>query len=493
MLDIVNKGALLYIGGEWVSGSGGTEAVINPANERVIGHAPLGSAADAEAAIAAAREAFDTGLWPRLPARERQAKMTAFLAAIERRKEEIIALTVAEAGAPQVLARFLHYETPMKHARATVELATRDPVTAHAPEVTPQADGTKTLGMALMVRQPIGVVGAITAYNFPFFLNLAKVIPSLAVGCTVVLKPSPYTPFAALLFGEIAEEVGLPPGVLNIVNGGAEVGERLTTDARVDLVTFTGSDVVGAKIQAQAAPTLKRVIMELGGKSALIVRPDADLRAAVACGLVNFTTQCGQGCGLLTRHIVHNSIRAQYVEALAAIARQVKVGDPADPATGMGPLIREAARTRTEQLVASAQDEGARLVAGGKRPSDLDKGFYFEPTLFDDVKNHFRIARQEVFGPVGVVIGYDDDDEAIGIANDSDYGLGGGVFSADAGKAYEMALRLHTGNVSINGGAGAMSSHAPFGGVRRSGYGLEYGLQGLNEFTYAKTVSFHGG
>jgi acyl-CoA reductase-like NAD-dependent aldehyde dehydrogenase len=308
----------------------------------------------------------------------------------------------------------------------------------------------------------------------------------------VVLKPSPYTPIEALILGEIAEEVGLPNGVLNIVTGDIEAGQLLTTDKRVDLISFTGSDKVGSMIQAQAAPTLKRCLMELGGKSALIVRADADIQQAAMAGLGGFTVHCGQGCALLTRHLVHNSVRAQYVETLKAMLAHVKIGNPADPTVNYGPLIREVARTRTENYVEIARSEGATLVAGGKRPAGLDKGFYYEPTLFDGVSNASRIAQEEVFGPIGAVIGFDDDDEAIDMANDSDFGLSGGIYSANVGLAYEMALRMRTGGVSINGGSGRMSSHAPFGGIKRSGYGREYGEDGLNEFTYIKTVGFHG-
>jgi acyl-CoA reductase-like NAD-dependent aldehyde dehydrogenase len=484
----------LYVGGRWeVPTGGGLEDVINPADESLIGRAPMGTAADAAAAIGAARAAFDHGEWAGMPAKTRQALLTRLLDALEARKELIVALTVAEAGATLRQAQFVHYAMPLKLARATVALATRDPVTSYSPELTPQADGSTMLGMSLGVREPVGVVAAITAYNFPFFLNLAKIIPALAAGCTIVLKPSPFTPFAALLFGEAADEAGLPAGVLNIVNGGVDVGEALTTDPRVDLVTFTGSDRVGAMIQAQTAPTLKRVIMELGGKSAMIVRPDADLAAAAGAGLYNFTLHCGQGCALLTRQFVHNSVRGEYVARLKAMTEAMKVGDPQDPTTAMGPLIREAARQRTDSYVRSAQDEGATLVTGGRRPDGLEKGFFYAPTLLDNVQNDHRIAREEIFGPVGIVIGYDDDDEAIALTNDNDYGLGGGIFSRDVGKAYQMALRLRTGGVSINGGAGTMSSQAPFGGIKRSGHGKEYGLDGLNEFTYVKTIAFHGG
>ena len=484
-----NPGAI-YVGGEWIA-TAEREAVINPADESVLGEAPVGSAAQVEAAIASARRAFDTTDWAHRPVQERQALLTRFLDAIEARKDEIVKMIVAEAGATQMLAGFLQYGIPMKHARRTVEVASRPAVTPLPVELTPNAQGRTTLGTGVVSREPVGVVAAISPYNFPFFLNIGKVVPALAVGCTVVLKPSPYTPFEALILGEIADEVGLPAGVLNIVTGDIEAGKLLTTDPRVDLVHFTGSDKVGSMIQAQSAPTLKRIVMELGGKSALIVRADADIQQAAVAGLGGFTVHCGQGCALTTRHLVHNSVRPQFVEAMKAMLAHVKIGNPADPSVSYGPLIREVARKRTEDYVRIAQDEGATLVAGGKRPEGLGKGFYFEPTLFDNVRNDSRIAQEEVFGPIGAVIGYDDDDEAIAMANASEFGLSGAIYSADAGKAFEMALRIRTGGVSINGGAGTMQSDAPFGGIKRSGYGREYGEDGLNEFTYQKVISFH--
>jgi aldehyde dehydrogenase (NAD+) len=484
----------LYINGSWVRATGGQfEDVLNPSDESVLAQAPVGTVADADAAIAAARATFDQGDWAAMPAARRQALLTKFIDALEARKDSVVPLIMAEAGATQRQALYLHFLAPIKHARKTISLLTRDPITAYSPELTPQADGSTMLGMTIANREPVGVIAAITAYNFPLYLNLAKIIPALSAGCTVVLKPSPFTPFSAFMLGEIAEEVGLPAGVLNIVNGGPEVGEMVTTDPRVDMVTFTGSDKVGALIQAQAAPTLKRVVLELGGKSALIVRPDADLATAAAAGLMGFTLQCGQGCALHTRHIVHNSIRAEYVARLGALAKAIKVGNVIDPAVTMGPLIREAARQRTNSYVQGALSEGATLVTGGRRPAGLEKGFFYEPTLLDNVRNDHRIARDEIFGPVGIVIGYDDDEEAIAMANDCVYGLGGGIFSRDVGQAYRMGLRLRTGNVAINGGSGTVSSDAPFGGIKRSGYGKEFGLEGLNEFTYIKSMSFHAG
>jgi len=480
----------IYIGGEWQR-TDVREAVINPADESLLIEAPVGSAAQVDAAIAAARHAFDHGDWPRLPVRERQAVLTRFLDAVEARKGDLVEMIVAEAGATRMLADFLQYGVPMKHARRTVELAGRSPVSSLPIELTRNAQGTTTLGTGVVSREPVGVVAAISPYNFPFFLNMGKVVPALAVGCSVVLKPSPYTPMQALILGELAGEVGLPKGILSVVTGNVEASRLLTSDKRIDLVHFTGSDKVGSMIQAQAAPNLTRVVMELGGKSAMIVRSDANLQQAAAAGLGGFTIHCGQGCALTTRLLVHNSVRAEFVALLKGMLGNVKIGNPSDPSVTYGPLIREVARKRTEDYVQIAQDEGATLVHGGKRPEGFAKGFFFEPTLFDNVKNESRLAQEEVFGPIGAVIGFDDDEEAIAMANASDFGLSGAIYSADAGQAYRMALRLRTGGVSINGGAGTMLSDAPFGGIKRSGYGREYGEEGLNEFTYMKTIGFY--
>ena len=483
----------LYIGSEWIAmPKDALEPVLNPATEEVIGLAPVAGKTEAEAAIAAARVAFDKGPWPRMSGKERAAKLQKFIDAIKAREAAIKHLIQLEAGAT-LAVQYVQFTFPLMHAQHFVDLCARSTVSGLPAEVNPTASGIKLLGAGVTVREPVGVVAAITPYNFPFFMNLAKIVPALAAGNTVILKPSPYTPFEALILGEIATEAGLPKGVLNIITGAREVGEMLTTDRRIDLITFTGSDAVGASIQAQAAPTLKRLLLELGGKSALIVRQDADIGQAVNAGLFNFTWHAGQGCNLNTRHLVHNSIRNDYVRRLGELTRAIKVGDPADPATGMGPLIRDAQRRRTESYVDIALQGGARLVAGGKRPAELKRGFFFEPTLFDGVSNRSRIAQEEVFGPIGVVIGYDKDEEAVALANDSEFGLSGGIFSADVGRAYEMALQIRTGEVYLNGGSGGMSSHAPFGGIKRSGYGREYGIDGLNEYSYAKAIVFHAG
>jgi aldehyde dehydrogenase (NAD+) len=482
----------MFIGGAFTSGSAGTfEDVINPATEEVIGSAPVGGIDDVNAALQAAEGSDRRGPWRRMSNLERVARMHRFHDALQSRVDEICALIVAEAGATVGLARGAQWGLPMKHFKYYLSAALADFTTMSAAELSPTADGRKMLGSSIVRRDPVGVVAAITPYNYPFMLNIVKIVPALLMGNSVVLKPSPYTPFEALLLGDAAIAAALPPGVLNVVTGGLDVGRMLTTDPRVKLISFTGSDTVGAVILAQAAPTLTRVLLELGGKSAMIVRADADLDRAAAAGLGGFTSHCGQGCALLTRHLVHNSVRAAYVEKVKAMASRIKIGDPADPATQMGPLIRAVQRARVEHYVQAGLDSGATLVTGGKRPSELGRGFFYEPTLFDNVDNRSVLAQEEVFGPIGAVIGFDTDEEAIALANDSAFGLNGAVFSADAGRAYEIACALNTGGASINGGAGTMLSDAPFGGIGRSGFGRENGVDGLLEFTNSKSIAFH--
>lgn len=483
----------LYIDGAWVAPSAGFQAVLNPATEELVGEAPVGGKSEVDAAIAAARAAFDRGGWPQTSIAERVALVQRVRAGIVARAPQIQALLTAEVGAVQMLMRSAQFQGALDTIDYCIELAGK-----LAPEHTPielkpnpfDPSAPELLGGGITVREPFGVVAGITPYNYPFFLNINKLIPALLTGNTVVLKPSEFTPYSALLLGEIADEAGLPRGVLNIVTGGPEVGAMLTTDPRVDLVSFTGSDAVGAAIAAQAAPTLKKLHLELGGKSALIVRADADLAKAAATAAFSFTLHAGQGCALLTRYLVHNSIRAHFVEAVKATLGYLKMGDPIDPSVTIGPLIREAARVKTERFVQQGLDGGARLVVGGRRPDYLKKGYFYEPTLFDDVDNKSVIAQQEVFGPVGVVTGFDSDDEAVALANDSPLGLSGAVMSADRAAAYRIALRLRTGGVSINGGTGDLYVKGPFGGYKRSGLGREFGPGWLHEFTLEKSITY---
>ncbi len=484
----------LYIGGGFTRpAAGGCEAIINPATEESIGVAPVGDLEDVQAAIQAARSAFDQGPWPHLRTRDRAAMLEKVFGALMANAERICDLIVAEAGAVKFNARARQFDIPMKHFRYYLDGVGHDDVRALGPELTPGPGGTTTVGTAFVVREAVGVVAAITPYNYPYFLNLAKVVPALLTGNTVVLKPSPYTPFEAIVLAVAAHEAGLPKGVFNLITGGSAVGEWLTRDKRVDLITFTGSDAVGSAIAAQSAPTLKRLVLELGGKSALIVRADASMKMALAQSLRGFTSHAGQGCAMNTRVLVHNSIRRSFVEQLAAAAQSVKVGNPVDPGTEMGPLIRSAARDRVEGYVAAGLRGGATLRAGGRRPAHLPRGFYYEATLFEDEDPGSVIAQEEIFGPVGVVIGYDSDDEAVELANRSLFGLRGGIISADVGRAYEMALRIRSGGITLNGGAGTQLSSGPFGGVKRSGYGRELGEEGLNEFTQLKLIEIQAG
>ncbi|WP_319453136.1 MULTISPECIES: aldehyde dehydrogenase family protein [unclassified Mycobacterium] len=483
----------LFIDGDWRPTD--TEApVVNPATEAHFVAAPYGAVMDAEAAIAAARAAFDDGPWPRLTSRQRADALTRLRDVLSKWADDVVGLVVAEVGIPVSVARVSQFDIPMRLLDFFIERCARFehlrplPVTHF-----PSRHGGTVLGASVVQRSPRGVVSAVTPYNAPFFVNLLKVGPALAAGCTVVLKPSEYTPLEALLLGAAAQEADLPPGVLNVVTGGAAVGHVLTSDPRVDMVTFTGSDAVGASVMAQASTTLKHVTLELGGKSAMIVRADADLDLVAPRGAAELTLFSGQGCALWTRHLVHRSLCEDYIDRVTAILRQLNIGDPTLDTTMVGPLIRDSARTRVETYVAGALDQGARLVHGGRRPQELDRGYYYEPTLLADVRSDMTVAQEEVFGPVGVVISFDDDDQAVRIANDSVYGLSGSIWSRDPGTAFAMAQRCNTGNVSINGGTGGMNPWAPFGGYKRSGVGRELGADVLDDFTETKAIQFHAG
>jgi len=483
----------LFVGGGWRP-TKDAAPVLNPATEDVFVTAPWGAVADADAAVAAAREAFDNGPWPRLAPAERSEALTRLRDVLAAWADDVVGLVVAEAGIPVSIARPSQFDAPMQLFEFFIERCAMFEQIRSLPVTTFQnRQGSTVLGAGVVQRSPRGVVTAITPFNAPFFVNLLKVGPALAAGCTVVLKPSDFTPLEALLLGAAAQEADLPPGVLNVVTGGVEVGEYLTTDKRVDMITFTGSDAVGAKVMAQASPTLKHVVLELGGKSAMIVRADADMELVAPRAAQEFTLFTGQGCGLWTRHLVHQSRYDEYLERVTAILQRIPIGDPLDPHTIVGPLIRETARARSEKYVAGALEQGARVVAGGRRPIGLDRGFYYEPTLLADVRSEMTVAQEEVFGPVGAAISFADDDEAVRIANDSPFGLSGSIWTTDPGTAFAMAQRMQTGNVGINGGTGGMSPWAPFGGYKRSGVGRELGADVLDDFTETKAIQFHAG
>ena len=482
----------LFIDGEWQSPTGdGHDDIVNPATEELLARIGRGSAADAQRAVRAARTAFDEGPWGRADGRERARVLRRLQDVLAARADAITELVIAEVGTTRAVCRSHQVGLPIEQLSYWADVAARPDVVPHPPRVVARRDGTSWLGQWVVRREAVGVVAAITAYNFPFLLDIMKLGPALAAGNTVVLKPSPLTPLSALVIAEAVAEADVPPGAVNVITGDVAVGEVLTTDPRVDLVSFTGSDATGAAIMSQAAPTVKRLVLELGGKSAMIVREDADLDLAAQLGVQSFTFNAGQGCALTTRHVVHHSVVDAYQAKVAMLASRLRIGDPADASTDVGPLIRPIAVERTERYVAAAVDAGASIVTGGRRPAEPTKGYFFEPTLLGEVDNRWPIAQQEVFGPVAVVIACADDDDAVRIANDSDYGLDGHIVSADSGAAFEMACRLRTGGVGLNGGAGWTNPAVPFGGYKRSGIGRENGDAGLDAYSELKTIKFH--
>jgi acyl-CoA reductase-like NAD-dependent aldehyde dehydrogenase len=481
----------LFLDGAWTEGGDGDAwiDVRNPATEEIIGRVPQGTPSDVRRAIEAARRAFDEGPWPRMPHRERAAVMLRMAEAMERRLPELLELNIAEAGSIRALAESIQVGIPLAHFRDMAERIMPS-FAWETPLATTISGPGLGIGQGVRRREPFGVTALISAYNFPFFLSIMKLAPALAAGCTVVLKPAPTTPLEVLILGEFAEEAGLPPGVLNIVTGDVDAGRELTTNPMVDLVSFTGSDAVGRMVYGQAAGTLKKVVLELGGKSAVIISDDADLDKAMRDSVFGMTIHAGQGCANMTRTLVHRSRHDELVERLTGALAHVQVGDPADPGTAMGPLISEAQRDKVEKLIRTGEEEGARIAFGGGRPSGLDRGYFVEPTLFTGVDNGMTIARQEFFGPVGVVIPFDDDEEAVRIANDSQYGLAGSVWAKDPYRAYEMAKQIQAGLVSVNGGGGGVSPHVPFGGYKQSGLGREWGEFGLDEFLQTKSITW---
>lgn len=481
------EGICGFVGGAPIVG--GALSVENPATEQVVATVGVASPAQIDDAIAAARGAFDSGLWSGLPAADRVAAVGRMLDWFAARADALRAIIVAEAGCPigsPVMAA--QFDAPLKMTRdlmlyyLTLPEFEQNPV---PPFERIAASGAFVESLKLHV--PVGVVSAISAYNFPFFLNLWKVVPALITGNGVVLRPSPLTPCSALIFGEAASAAGLPPGVLNvIVDAGHEGGVTLTTDRRVDMVTFTGSSLIGERVAAQAASGIKRLQLELGGKSAQIFLPDR-LEAARFAALSVCLAHAGQGCVLGTRVFVPNANKAELMAQMAGSLDGLVIGDPADPATQVGPVITAAQRDRCEHYVAAAVEAGARVVAGGRRPAHLARGYYFEPTLLDLPDNRNPAAQDEIFGPVVGVIGYDDVDHAVAMANDSVFGLSGYVFGKDMRQALAVARRLRTGTVNVN--SSAMSAYASSGGFGASGFGRERGLEGIRVYQQLQVLN----
>jgi aldehyde dehydrogenase (NAD+) len=480
----------MWIDGQWVEASNGAVyAVPNPATEEPVGHAPDATVADMERAIAAARRAFDDGPWRRTTPQDRARALARIADAMEARKEEMRALLVAEAGATW-LTHEIQVEQPIRNLRRYAELARsfdfEEPLPAR---VTESMLGTQ-VNCGMVHRQPVGVCGLIPTWNFPVYVAAQKLGPALATGCTMVFKPSPWGPLVNLFLAELIAEADLPAGVVNFVTGqSTAIAEALVADPRIDKVSFTGSVATGKRIMEAAAKTLKRVHLELGGKSVAIFldEDNLDLAAATASGPTFF--HAGQGCAMSTRVLVPRGAHDTLVQKMVDFVKgMVKIGDPADPSTFLGPVIREERRRKIEEYIESGKREGAVLATGGGRPKDLPRGWFLEPTIFCDVPSSIRIAREEIFGPVVSVIPFRDEDEAVRVANDSTYGLGGAIHTRDTAKALALAKRIRTGVVWINNALNF--EDAPFGGFKESGIGREGGRYGLDEYTEIQHIAW---
>ncbi|SCL20079.1 betaine-aldehyde dehydrogenase [Micromonospora pallida] len=477
----INLVTEMTIDGAAMAGTGEEITVWNPATGGVLGTVVGASADQLETAIAAARRAFDSGPWPRMSGAERAAAMHRIADQMEKHRDDLVAAIVSEAGTPVTTAEALQFEVPLRILRWNADAAARDRREHLGPdfEILPS--------VSYVDYRPIGVVGAIAAYNYPLHLILLKIGAALAAGCTVVATPSPRTPFATLLLGKLIREAGLPPGVVNIVAGGLDVSRTLTTHPSIDKVSFTGSAEVGKRVMSQAAESLKDVVLELGGKSPNIILPGTDLTTLVAPVHMRYSRNAGQGCASPTRLLVHESQLDEFVERSSHMWPTMKVGDPWERDTLVGPLIRSEHRDRVASYVDDAVAEGATVLAGGGR-LDIDGGWFYSPTLLGGVDSRARVAQEEIFGPVAVLLSYSDVDEAVRLANDVTYGLAAYIFGP-LQEALEVAPRLQAGIVQINGG-GSMRPDAPYGGFKASGIGREIGEAGIREYLEPQHVQF---
>ncbi|CNF69197.1 aldehyde dehydrogenase [Mycobacterium tuberculosis] len=465
-----------YIGGQWVAPrTDRTLEVVNPATEQAITSIAMGGADDVDAAVAAAKDAFES--YSLTSRQERLDLLDAIIAVYSRRMEDLAGIISQEVGAPLSLARAAHAPAGLGHF-------------ATARTVLAGYEFERPLGSTMVVREPAGVCGLITPWNWPLNQIACKVAPALAAGCTMVLKPSEVAPLNAVLFAEILDEAGVPAGVFNLVNGdGLGVGAPLSAHPDVDMVSFTGSTRAGIEVARSAAPTVKRVAQELGGKSANIILDDADLQAVISRDVAGMCTNSGQSCNAPTRMLVPASRMDEAAAIAAEAARNIAVGDPSAETTAIGPVVSATQYGRIQQLIEKGIGEGATVEVGGPgRPEGLETGYYVRPTVFSHVTNDMTIAREEIFGPVLVLIGYQDDDDAVRIANDTPYGLSGYI-SGDADRARAMARRIRTGNVHLNGAG--LDFNAPFGGYRQSGNGREWGEFGFEEFLETKAIMGH--
>ncbi|CAJ1586356.1 aldehyde dehydrogenase [[Mycobacterium] wendilense] len=468
----------LFIGGQWVDPSSSEVIeVFSPATGEKVGQVPLATKADVDAAFAAARKAFDEGPWPRKSPKEREAVLAKAVELIEARADEFKHLLKLETGQPQTIVDMMQYGAAMStlqfYASAADKFTWKD-----------IRDGA--YGQTLVLKEPIGVVGAVVAWNVPFFLAANKLGPALLAGCTIVLKPAAETPLTTNLMAEVFAEAGLPEGVLSVVPGGPETGRALTDNPEIDKFTFTGSSAVGKEIGKIAAERLKPCTLELGGKSAAIILEDADLDSTLPMLIFSGLMNTGQACVGQTRILAPRSRYDEVVEKVGNAVAAMPVGVPDDPSAAVGPLISEKQRERVEGYIKKGVEEGARLVTGGGRPEGLDGGWFVQPTVFADVDNSMTIAQEEIFGPVLAVIPYEDEADAVRIANDSVYGLAGSVYTTDNKKALEIASQIRTGTYGVN--MYAFDPGAPFGGYKNSGVGRECGPEGIAGYCESKSV-----
>jgi acyl-CoA reductase-like NAD-dependent aldehyde dehydrogenase len=474
-----------YVAGSWVTGEE-TVAVENPADETHAGDVTVTPLSEVERAIVGARRSFDDGVWADLPVPERARVLTEFVDYIAGSADVLVPTIVAEAGQSTRFAEMTQLLAGTGLARQTIDLYQS---MEHEQASPVPVDDLVRGRVALSIRrhEPVGVVSAITPYNAAVIMGFQKLIPALMAGNSVILRPSPLTPISSLIFARAAEAAGLPAGVLSVVvESGTAGAELLTSHPAVDMVSFTGSTVAGRKILAQAAPTVKRVSLELGGKSAQIYLPDAIDKVATGAAMVVMST-AGQACVAATRMVVPDEHRQRVVDAVSAVYSSINVGPPGAPDATMGPVINAAARERCERIVAAAEEGGGKVACGGRRPDALDRGYYFEPTVLDIPDNANPAAQEEIFGPVIAVLGYRDIDHAVAIANDSVYGLSGQVYGADVAAAVAVARRLRTGAVNVN--TTVFSAYAPSGGYKQSGLGRERGPDGIREFQEVKHMS----
>jgi aldehyde dehydrogenase (NAD+) len=475
--------ARAYIDGRWVLGEGEPFEVINPATEDVLAAVPALTVAQADEAVAAAARAFAGGPWSRVPARERSQMLHRLADLLERDQDRLIDLMIEEIGTPRAVATFMQVPFPVRNLRWFADAAG---ALASGPDqslpTTAAAEGSATL----LTREPVGVVVGLTAFNFPLNLAAWKVGGALASGCSIVLMCSPKAVLTTTALAALVDEAGFPPGAFNFVYGPPSLAEHLCRHPAVDFVTFTGSAAVGKRIVELTAPTLKRVVLELGGKSADVILPDSDVRSLAGPCVLGWTGNAGQGCSSLTRTLVHRPEYDRYLEAAVAAAEALGCGDPRDEKTVVGPLVSAAQRSRVAGYVDRAAEAGATVLTGGRTPQAFPKGYYYEPTIVVGVDNSAEIAQQELFGPVSVVLPYDDVDEAVALANDSVHGLAANVWGPTA-QAVAVAARIRAGTVTVNGGGLMLGDH-PWGGYKQSGLGREGGVLGFAEFFETKHV-----